>query len=139
MPALTDIVLPDAQATPVNHTFKPLGQDRKGLWWFEDSSAGTPAGFNRISFKIDRPSDFQSKDRMRVEIGVHTPVLESSTPASNGFTPAPTAAYVCQAYVTFIIPARSSLQARKDIHKYVGILLNYGLTIDVVINLLGLY
>ncbi|DAD52832.1 TPA_asm: coat protein [ssRNA phage SRR5995670_2] len=139
MPALADIVLPDAQATPVNHTFKPLGQDRKGLWWFEDSSAGTPAGFNRISYKIERPSDFQSKDKMRIEIGIHTPVLESTSPASNGFTPAPTAAYVCQTYVTFLIPARSSLLARQNIRKYAAILCSHGVTIDLVENLLGLY
>lgn len=55
MGAVTNIVINDAQATPVAHTFVPLAPDAKGVWWFEDQSPASPIGYKRISLSLTRP------------------------------------------------------------------------------------
>lgn len=125
MAAAANIVLPDAQATPVNHTFIPLGPDTNGVWWFEDQSASSPIGYNRISVQLTRPlngkqGEDSSKRVARVKIGVHTPKLETiSNNTVSGIAPAPTVSYVPRANVEFILPERSALQDRKDLRKFV--------------------
>lgn len=126
MPAVANIVLADAQATPVNHTFIPLGPDTEGAWWFEDQSAASPIGYNRISVKLVRPGvgaagAVSDASRMaRVKIGVHTPILENVTNSTvSGVAPAPTVSYLPRFTGEFILPERSALQNRKDLRKYV--------------------
>jgi len=128
MSAVTSIVLNDAQATPVAHTFLPLGPDANGVWWFEDQSGASPIGYNRISMKLTRPQNAapgsDSGNRVsRVSVGIHTPVLETLGNNSAGITPPPTVAYIARCNIEFILPERSSLQNRKDIRKYADFLL----------------
>jgi hypothetical protein len=124
MPAVANIVLADAQATPVNHTFIPLGPDTNGVWWFEDQTSGTAEiGWNRISVELKRPRNpapgQSSSERMsRVKIGIHTPKLETLGNNSAGYTPPPTIAYIARANIELMIPERGSLQDRKDLRKY---------------------
>lgn len=124
MAAATNIVLPDAQATPVNHTFIPLGPDSNNVWWFEDQSAASPIGYNRVSVQLTRPlnakqGEDSSKRVARVKIGIHTPKLETlSNSTVSGIIPAPTVSYTPRVNVEFIIPERSALQDRKDIRKF---------------------
>jgi hypothetical protein len=124
MPAVANIVLADAQATPVNHTFIPLGPDSNGVWWFEDQSAGSAEiGWNRISVELKRPRNpapgQTSRERMsRAKIGIHTPKLETLGNTSAGYTPPPTIAYIARANVELMLPERGTLQDRKDLRKY---------------------
>lgn len=124
MPAVANIVLADAQATPVNHTFIPLGPDPKGVWWFEDQSASAVIGYNRISVELKRPAGGMqgqnSSNRFnRVKIRIFTPKLETLGNNSAGLTPPPTVAYIPYAAIELVFPERSSLQDRKDLRKYV--------------------
>ncbi len=123
MSAVANIALPDAQATPVTHTFIPLGPDKLGAWWFEDQSASNALGYNRISLQLVRPAlgtvgDTSQERTNRVKIGVHTPVLETLGTADNGITPPPTVGYVPRAMIEFVMSERASLQQRKDLRKY---------------------
>lgn len=124
MPAVANIVLADAQATPVNHTFIPLGPDTNGVWWFEDQGAGTSEiGWNRISIELKRPRNpapgQTSKERMsRIKIGIHTPKLETLGNNSAGLTPPPTIAYIARTNIEMMVPERGTLQDRKDLRKY---------------------
>lgn len=123
MAAVTSIVLADAQGTPVNHTFVPLGPDTNGVWWFEDQSAASAIGYNRISLALTRPNNpgpgSTSAERVaRVKIGIHTPKLESLGTNDAGLTPPPTVAYIPRTNVEFILSERTILQDRKDIRKY---------------------
>jgi len=124
MAAATNIVLADAQATPVNHTFVPLGPDKNGAFWFEDQSAASPIGNNRISISVTRPlsgaQGESSQNRVaRCKATLHTPKLENTTNSTvSGVQPAPTLSYIPRVNVEFIIPERASLQDRKDLRKF---------------------
>lgn len=128
MSAVQNIVLNDAQATPVAHTFIPLGPDQNGAWWYEDQTGLAPIGYNRISLQLVRPTvapaGTSSGDRTaRVKIGLHTPKLETLGTNDNGLTPPPTVAYVPRCVIEFIMSERSALQDRKDLRKYVDFLM----------------
>lgn len=128
MSAVTSIVLDDAQATPVAHTFLPLGPDQAGAWWFEDQSGTSAIGYNKISLQLVRPKNAapgsNSGDRVsRIKIGIHTPKLESLSTSDSGLTPPPTVAYVPRFTAEFIVSERSSLQDRKDLRKFADFLM----------------
>lgn len=122
MTVATNIVLADAQATPVNHTFVPMGKDSSGAFWFVDQSQSNAIGFWRISVEIKQP-DFpkvgqSAQERnYRFRIGLHEPVLETLSNNSAGLTPAPTVAYIPRVFTEYIISERASLQNRKDLRK----------------------
>lgn len=145
MAAASNIVLADAQATPVNHTFIPLGPDANGVWWFEDQSAASPIGYNRISVELKRPlngkqGEDSSKRVARVKVGVHTPKLETlSNSTVSGISPAPTVSYIPRCNVEFILPERMALQDRKDLRKYVQYVLADTNVVNAIENLQGIW
>lgn len=124
MPQVAQIILPDAQATPVNHTFVPQGRDTNGVWWFEDQSAAAVNGFNRISVALtEQPPQFGAGQNLgtrvkRVKIGIHCPTLETTSNNSAGLPPPPTVAYIERVNIEFIHPERGNLQNRKDVNKF---------------------
>lgn len=129
MATATAIVLADALATPVNHTFNPIGLDGKGTFWFVDQSASNAIGFWKISFDISTPPNAQPGESSarrvhRVRIGLHEPVLETvSNSTVSGIAPAPTVAYISRAFVEFVLPERTTLTDRKNIRKMCASLL----------------
>ena len=144
MGAVTQIVISDAQATPVSHTFTPIGQDVNGVWWWEDPSATSAIGNNRISMQLVRapnPAPGQSAENRvnRVKLGLHTPKLEVLGNSSSGITPPPTVAYILRASLEVILPDRSILQDRKDVRKYIYQLCNEAQFTAMVENLQGIY
>lgn len=144
MTAVASIVLADAQGTPVNHTFIPLGTDTNGVWWYEDQSASSPIGYNRISLFLSRPvnpaSGSNSRDRVaRVKIGLHLPTLTTLGTNDAGLTPPPTVAYVERVNVEFILPEEANLQNRKDIRKFLQNLLAETQVVGMVETLQNVY
>lgn len=129
MPAAANIVLADALATPVNHTFIPLGKDSKGVFWYEDQSQSSPIGYWKISLELKRPlpgapGQASSSDRVsRVKISLHAPYLETLGTNDNGLTPPATVAYIVRSSTEFILPERGVLQNRKDARKMHALLL----------------
>ncbi len=119
----SNIVLADAQATPVNHTFVPVGRDKNGVFWFEDQSQANAIGFWKISIELVKPptavAEQSSSGRtVRAKIGLHEPILETvSNNTVSGIAPAPTVSYVPRVFSEYIMPERSSLQNRKDLRK----------------------
>ena len=122
-----NIVLADAQGTPVNHTFVPVGFTGDTYWW-EDQSAAAAIGNWKISLKIQRPAAAttgqNSAQRVyRVTIGLHEPVLETlGTSTISGIPAAPTISYIDRIVSEYVLPERSTLQNRKDLRK-----MNYNL------------
>jgi len=145
MPAVANIVLADAQGTPVNHTFIPLGQDPNGVWWFEDQSGSSPIGYNRLSIQLTRTApagngaQSVSNRVNRVKMGIHTPTLETLGTNDAGITPPPTVSYVNRCNVEFILPERNTLQNRKDLRKYAQFLMADTLVVAVVETLQNIY
>lgn len=128
MATLANIVLADALATPVNHTFIPAGPDSKGVQWLVDQSQANAIGYWRISLEISQPSaprpgDSSTSRVYRVKIGLHEPVLETNGDSSaSGILPAPTVAYVPRSFVEYVIPERANLTNRKDLWKMTHLL-----------------
>lgn len=145
MAAAANIVLADAQATPVNHTFIPLGPDANGVWWFEDQSAAAPIGYNRISVQLSRPlgakqGDNSSTRVARMKVGIHTPKLETvSNNTVSGIAPAPTLSYIPRCNIEFILPERASLQDRKDIRKFAALVLGDANVLNAVESLQNIW
>lgn len=146
MPQAVDIAIADAAATPVTHTFVPMGRDPSSDWfWFEDQSAASAVGNWRISVKIDKPpaaSPGQSSDgrNNRVRIQLHEPVLANITNSTvTGVLPAPQLAYTVRATMEYILPERSSLLDRKNINKMFPLLLQNAQMASIVENLQYLY
>lgn len=127
MAAIGNIVLNDALATPVAHTFAPrrVG-DLKGqgvLAEWEDRSSTYYIGYNRVVMQMSLPQP-SGRDTIRVRIRVMTPKMETvSNSTVSGIAPAPTVAYTPMFDGTFVLPARSALQDRKDLRKFVQFLL----------------
>jgi hypothetical protein len=137
----TNIVLADAQATPVNHTFNPIGKDDKDVFWFIDQSAPNAIGYWRVSVEINQPklaqpNESSSRRVARIMIGLHEPVLENVTNSTvSGVAPAPTVSYIPRSFHEFVLPERAALQDRKNIRKMAANLLSDANVIAVVENL----
>jgi hypothetical protein len=139
--AAVNIVLADAQATPVNHTFVPLGPDKDGVFWWEDQSAASPIGFWRVSYQLKRPPVGQAgqdstKRTFRAVIGLHEPLLENVTNNTvSGIAPAPTLSYVPRVFSEFVMPERCALIDRKNLRKMIYNLSNEAQFVSLVESL----
>lgn len=145
MPAAANIVLLDAQATPVSHTFVPLGPDAQGTFWFEDQSLASPIGYWRVSLQLKRPpnpkpGENSDKRVLRAIIGLHEPILENvSNSTVSGIAPAPTLSYTSRCISEYVLPERTTLQNRKDLRKMSSSLQNDALVIALVESLQGIW
>lgn len=141
MPSASNIVLADAQATPVNHTFVPMGRDKNGVFWFEDQSATSAIGYWKVSVDLKKPNGAvagtSSNGRsFRVSIGLHEPILETvSNSTVSGIAPAPTIAYTPRALMEFVLPERAAALDRKNMRKMASSLLADANILSVVENL----
>lgn len=129
MSARAIIVLPDALATPVNHSFIPLGRlNTLDTEYFEDQSGSDPAGYNRISIRLKRdlskgPGKGASVGVNRVVLTVHTPVMETIGVSDGGIAPPASIAYIPAVRIEFTKEHRTTLQKSKDLRKYaIGLL-----------------
>lgn len=113
MPLATSIVLSDAQATPVDHTFEPSGSVTPGVYEFLNRDFDTPLSFERISVEVRDPGPAKpgqgSQGRTyKVRITLRTPVLEvAGDSSSSGLLPAPTLAYTPTMVVEFLVSERT--------------------------------
>jgi len=141
MAVATNIVLADALATPVNHTFLPIGMDPSSdAFYFVDQSQSNEIGYWRIGVRIKAPSapkaGESSKNRVRrIQISLEEPILEALSNNSAGYTPSPTVAYIPRANIEYVLHERCSLQNRKDLRKMSYNLLNDANIVSVVESL----
>jgi hypothetical protein len=118
MPQIAAIVINDGAATPVAHTFTPLGKDINGVFWWEQSTP-VPAnklGAKRIGYKQERELAARSQltAASKCSYTLWYPTLETLGNNSAGITPPATVAYREVARVEFILAERSIPQERKD-------------------------
>jgi len=137
MATAASIVLADAQATPVNHTFIPIGRDEKNVFWFNDQSQSNEIGYWKISVEIIKPKPAKpgesSASRVtRVKVSLQEPILETLSSNAAGYTPAPTIAYIPRAVMEYVLHERASLQNRKDLRKMAYLLQNDYNIVNVV-------
>jgi hypothetical protein len=126
---ISSIVLADAAATPVNHTFIPMGYDSKDVFWFEDQSPPSAIGYWKISVELKRPpmagAGQSSEGRVyRARIALHEPLLANITNSTvTGVLPAPQLAYTVRSFTEYVLPERSALLDRQNVSKMTPLLL----------------
>jgi hypothetical protein len=118
MPQIAAIVINDGAATPVAHTFSPLGRDKAGVFWWEQTNPA-PAnklGAKRIGYKQDREMAARSQltASSKASYTLWVPTLETLGNNSAGITPPATVAYREVARIEFTLAERSLTQERKD-------------------------
>jgi len=143
MPAATPIVINDGAATPVAHTFTPIGKDEKGVMWFEQTTPApvTPLSAKRIGYKQVRAMAASGKVNglSKLQLSVALPVLETLGNNSAGITPPPTLAYKVVAQVLVDLPERSLKQERKDDRSLLANLLANALVVSAWDDLQVIY
>lgn len=142
MAALAAVTAIDGETTPVNHSFTPLGPDKDGIQWFEQT---TPAPANalaakRVSVSIKRAVPGKQQNGVaRLILRLWYPVMETLSTSDSGIIPPPTVAYQLYAEVRYVIPERSTEQERKNLRV---LLINFGasgIITDVLQKLQPLY
>lgn len=126
----TNIVIADAQSTPVNHTFAPNGFDTKtNAYWWVDSSNSNALGYWKIGVSLSSPpapTGQQSSENRnyRVKIQVLEPVLANVTNSTvTGIAPVPTLAYTVRSYHEFVLPESGTQLDRQNIAKMAPLIL----------------
>jgi hypothetical protein len=133
--AITTIVVPDAAATPVNHTFNPVRIDGDTATWLEKSS-GSATGFWPLVTVLRAPLAGQTEKLYRFTLKLAIPVTTVET--INGV--ARTALlYTLRANVDMTLPADATLQNRKDLRKILTGILADSSIVDQVENLNNAY
>jgi predicted GNAT family acetyltransferase len=115
MSTQVDLILPDGQASPVNHTFVSSGVDGKGVATWLEKTSTLLAGFFRLTTSARLPS--KPGDPVRYQMKLVIPTVAAET--VNGVT-YQKVIRSCLFDGTFVLPADSSLQERKDFVAYVG-------------------
>lgn len=118
MGAIAAISLPDAATTPVTHVYSPMSvKGDTGSW--ANQAPSLPIGFETIGCTLTDPSGSVSVYRQNT--AMRLPVLKTTT--DTGGNSVTTVDYWLEANVEFKLPARSTLQNRKDLRKlFVGLL-----------------
>jgi hypothetical protein len=133
MGAATTFTVNDGAATPVAHTFSPMGKDEKGVLWFEQT-VPTPAnvlGSKRFGYKQTRSWNPGAREALsKVVISLALPTLETPGTGDNGYLAPPKIAYKVSARVEYDLPERSVSQERKDLR----VLLNNSIASTQFVN-----
>lgn len=143
MPQITTIVINDGAATPVAHTFNPIGTDEKGVFWLEQV-APVPMnslGGKRIGLSLTRPvtaADLRAA-KARGVVSVYEPILEVTGNSSTGITPPATKAYELASRSAFDLPLRSTKQEKKDLRVLTANLLTHPSVVAILEDLSKAY
>jgi len=130
MPQLSNIVLKDGAATPVDHTFKPRAISG-GIASLVEST-GVPIGEKTITIGTSTTTVGRRKMTLRVQV----PVVQDVT--VNGVSK-PTAVRIGYADISFAFDGTSGTQERKDLLAFTANLLKDTQVLAVVNDLESLY
>lgn len=130
MSAIANIVVPDAAATPVNHTFIPQKVSGDIASW-QEKLATTPQGYWDYAIAVKDPVN--GGKVYRITRTLSYPILKSYTDLSGN--PVTVVDYVLRKKEEWLLPVASTLQNRKDFRKIDVGILNDAQTTDVIENL----
>lgn len=144
MAQAANIVLADAQASPVNHTFIPLGPGTNNEIWFEDQTGTSPLGYNRISISVKRgapglPGQNQGEKTARITLKVFVPALETMGTNDAGIVPPAKMAYQLTSQHMFMLSERSAKLERQNVRKFSYGLLANAQVVSAIEDLIGIW
>jgi hypothetical protein len=120
----SSIVLQDAAATPVSHTFLPI-QDGPVARFINETGAVTLAGQETLEVEVIRPKTDAAQQTGRVVIW---------DPVEGSVDGQTKVLYGLSAAANFKFPPGSSLQQKKDIVKMLSYALTVSTIVDAVVN-----
>lgn len=139
MPQIANVVINDGAATPVVHTFSPIGKDKNGVFWFEQTNPAplSPLLAKKLSYSQTRMmgSGKQLTGISRCVYALHVPTGEVLGNNAAGLTPPPSLAYEERVRVQFDLAERSTKQERKDTRVLAMNLLGHAMAIANVDDL----
>lgn len=110
---MSNVVLPDAAATPVNQTYTPATRVAENTArWVNKPASGAMLGTKVLQLSIREPAD-PTSGVYREIVTLAVPKLDLSVPS------APKLISVGRAKVEFIFPASFTTQEKKDLVKMV--------------------
>lgn len=109
MAAIGTVIINDGAATPVAHTFSPVGINSDNVAFWDDRSPAFPVGFNALSASLRKPNTGSGAKNYKAQLKLVLPTLEVGTTV-------PTKAYDMLATVEFVMPQQGTLQNRKDLY-----------------------
>lgn len=134
MPQASPIIINDGAATPVAHTFTPMGKDKKGVLWYIQTNPVplNRLGAKRIGYKADMDPTLSNQLRAitKTQYSVLYPILEVLGTSASGLTPPATVAYTDVARSSFERPDRALTQEAKDTRVLMQNLLGHASTIS---------
>ncbi len=132
MAQIANIVIADGATTPVNHTFSPIAS--LPIAAYRESIASLAlVGQGRVSIKNSSPANASLQ---RVRLTLELPALETASGQNaEGYTAAPKVAYTNSVSVDLILPARGTVQQRKDLRIMLSNLLKDAQVVDAIDNL----
>ena len=143
MPAVSNVVINDGATTPVATTFSSIGQDAKGVWWYEQTSPAPSVklGARKMGVRIQRAlaATATASDTTKIVFTLMSPTLSVSGNAATGYVAVPRIEYKCDARLELNLPERSATAERTDMRALVRNFLGHALAVDLVDNLSPLY
>lgn len=130
MPALASITIKDGAATPVDHVFAPVNSEGS-LAEFANRSATIPAGFERLSVDVRKPSS--DKGAYRVVVSLNRPTVGTVVSGQDEVV------RISNNGMTLNFSQSSTLQERKDTLALLGNLCKDASFIAAVSNLEPFY
>lgn len=131
MPQISAVVINDGAGTPVAHTLSPIGKDKNGVFWFEQTIPApvSPLGAIRMGYLQTRILDRRKQltGMSKVTYTIHVPTLETLSNNSGGIVPPPTLAYEEIARVEFTLAERSAYQERVNTRALIRNLLSHAM------------
>jgi hypothetical protein len=132
MAQIANIVVADGATTPINHTFFPLATRPDAQ--YREAIASLPLVGQGVTELVNRSGPTATLQRVRVKLAL--PALEAVTGNNaEGYTAAPKVAYTNSAVIDLILPARGTVQQRKDLRVMLSNLLKDAQVIDLIDNL----
>lgn len=108
---MSNVVLADAAATPVNHTFTPASRVAENTArWIEKPTSGALLGAKTLSISLKEPSD-PTSGVYRIKVAFSFPKLDVSVPS------APKLLSTGRVNCEFLVPAGFTTQEKKDLVK----------------------
>lgn len=120
MAIIASMTIADALATPINHTFVPIGFDANGVMLWQDQTSadnpsGVPDGFTNLSASSSLTLAKGGLGKFVLDMRFIKPSLETvSNSTASGILPAAQKAYDSAVFIRSVFSARSTLQNRKD-------------------------
>lgn len=129
MPAISNIILDDAQSPVVQHTFEPIQVDNGKAQW-ADYSATTLLGRNILTIEVRKPTSKDAAHRVHISIGCPVEVTIDGVTSID---------YVNSGEMWFNFAQRSTGATRKDVAALLADTLNDSSVKDVIERLVPFY